>query len=55
MYSKFANETAQTVMDVPKAFWQYYDLYRRDEISLAQYSAHAGLREDEILRYLSII
>ena len=48
------NETAM-VMDIPKVFWRYYDLYRRDEISLEEYSLKSDLSEDEILHYLSVV
>lgn len=55
MYSAIVNETATMVLDIPKVFWQYYDLYRREEISLEEYSQKSDLPEDEILHYLSVV
>jgi len=55
MYNTTINETAKMVMDIPKAFWQYYDLYRREEISLEEYSAKSELPKDEIIHYLSVV
>ena len=55
MYNANMNETAKMVMDIPKVFWQYYDLYRREEISLEEYSAKADLPKDEIIHYLSVV
>lgn len=42
-------------MDIPKIFWAFYDLFRRKQITLAQFSEKAGLPEDEINRILKEI
>ena len=55
MYNATMTETAKMVMDIPKAFWRYYDLYRREEISLEEYSVKSDLPEDEIIHYLSVV
>lgn len=31
--------------DPPKAFWKYYDLYRRKQITLDEYAVMTGLLE----------
>lgn len=55
MYNTIVNESSKMVLDIPKVFWKYYDLYRREEISLEEYSIKSDLPEDEILHYLSVI
>lgn len=55
MYSEMGNGTVKMVFDIPKVFWKYYDLYRREEISLEEYSIRSNLPEDEILHYLSAV
>lgn len=46
---------AKKEVEIPKVFWKYYDLYRRKEISLEEYSQKSDLPEDEILQYLYFI
>lgn len=55
MYNTIVNEKTKLAVDIPKVFWKYYDLYRREEISLKEYSAKSNLTKDELLRYLSIV
>lgn len=55
MYNTVVNETAKLVSDIPKVFWKYYDLYRRNQISLEEFSIKADLTKDEILYYLSAL
>lgn len=42
-------------MDIPKIFWAYYDLFRRKQITLAQFSEKSGLSMEEITRILKEI
>lgn len=42
-------------MNIPKIFWKYYDLFRRKEISLEEYSQKSGLTKTEIKGYLKEI
>lgn len=42
-------------MEIPKIFWAYYDLFRRKQITLAQFSEKAGLSTGEITRILNRI
>lgn len=42
-------------MDIPKIFWAFYDLYRRKQITLTQFSERTELPEDEINRILKEI
>lgn len=39
----------------PKVFWKYYDLYRRKQISLEEFSRLSGLKTYEICSYLDAI
>ena len=55
MSSRIVNETAKMELDIPKEFWKYYDLYRREVISLEEYSIKSNLSKDEILHYLSVV
>lgn len=41
--------------DPPKAFWKYYDLYRRKQITLDEYAVMTGLAPSAICRYLAAI
>ena len=34
--------------DPPKAFWKYYDLYRRKQITLDEYAVMTGLAPSAI-------
>ena len=38
--------------EIPKSFWKYYDLYRRKQISLKEFSLLSDLSEEEILAFL---
>lgn len=55
MYNTIVNEKTKLAVDIPKVFWKYYDLYRREEISLKEHSTKSNLTKDELLRYLSIV
>jgi len=39
----------------PKAFWKYYDLYRRGKISADEYMNLSGFSATMLSRYLSSI
>lgn len=39
-------------LDPPKSFWKFYDLYRRKQISLDQFSQLSGLSVYEICKFL---
>lgn len=41
--------------DIPKVFWKYFDLYRRQRITIEEYAQQTNLSEEDILFYLSII
>ena len=41
--------------DPPKAFWKYYDLYRRKQITLDEYAVMTGLAPSAICRYLAAV
>lgn len=41
--------------DPPKVFWKYYDLYRRNKISIAQYVEKTGITEYAIRIFLNQI
>ncbi len=45
----------QELIEPPKAFWKFYDLYRRKQISLKQFSQQSGLSIYEIQRFLKTI
>ena len=49
------NENVKATLDIPKAFWKYYDLYRREAISLEEFSIRSNLSKEEIIHYLSVI
>lgn len=42
-------------MAIPKIFWKYYDLYRRNKINLEEFSQKTGLTKTEIEAYLKEI
>lgn len=42
-------------VDIPKVFWAYYDLFRRNKITLEQFSEFTQLTQDQLLRYLKEI
>lgn len=39
----------------PKVFWKYYDLYRRKQISLAEFSRLSGLSEKAIQAFIKTL
>jgi len=43
------------MIEIPKSFWKYYDLYRRKKISLHEFSSLSELEEETILVFLDII
>ena len=42
-------------MDIPKIFWAFYDLFRRKQLTLPQFSERTNLPEEEIARILEEI
>ena len=42
----------EVMTDIPKSFWKYYDLFRRNLISIEEYSRLSELSVEEILAYL---
>lgn len=42
-------------IQIPKVFWKYYDLYRRNKIQLKELSDITNLSEEEISLYLKYI
>ena len=47
--------TKAAAKDIPKIFWKYYDLFRREKITLTQYSENTGLTVLEIEKFLGEI
>ena len=43
------------MIEIPKSFWKYYDLYRREIITLKEFSSSSGLPEKELLKYLELL
>lgn len=43
------------IMEIPKIFWAYYDLYRRKKITLAEFSQKTKLSSSRIKRYIKEI
>lgn len=41
--------------NIPKIFWKYYDLYRRNQITTIQYIEKTGLTASEIKHFLNEI
>jgi hypothetical protein len=41
-----------TYITPPKIFWKYYDLFRRGQLSLEQFSKLSGLSESMLKGYL---
>ncbi|SBV99715.1 conserved hypothetical protein [uncultured Eubacteriales bacterium] len=46
---------AEIGLEVPKVFWKYYDKYRRNEISLSEFSKRTGLSITKIKVYLGAL
>lgn len=42
-------------MDIPKIFWAFYDLFRRKQSTLSQFSEKTGIAKEEITRFLKEI
>ena len=42
-------------MDIPKIFWAFYDLFRRKQIDLDEFSQRSNLTKREIEEYLKEI
>ena len=42
-------------MEIPKIFWAFYDLFRRKQITLSQFSEKTELSKDEITHFLKEI
>lgn len=42
-------------MDIPKIFWAFYDLFRRKQLTLVQFSEKTELPKEEITRILKEI
>lgn len=40
---------------IPKEFWKWFDLYRRNQITLEEYAVNSGISVDDIIFYLSVI
>ena len=49
-----ASETPESV-DIPKIFWEYYDLFRRKKMTINEFSNKTGLSVAELRRFLSVI
>lgn len=39
-------------MEIPNTFWKYYDLFRRKQLTITQFSEKAEMAEEEIKRIL---
>jgi len=42
-------------MNIPKIFWAFYDLFRRKQITISQFSQKTNLTEEEIARIMKEI
>lgn len=42
-------------LTIPKIFWKYYDLYRRNLINLEDYAKETGLSQEIIRFYLHCV
>ena len=43
------------ISDLPKSFWKFYDLNRRQRITLSEFSWLTGLSEDKLRAYLKTV
>lgn len=41
--------------EIPKIFWKYYDLYRRNKIQIKEFSEKTTLSVEAIMKYLNCI
>lgn len=37
---------------IPKTFWAYFDLFRRQKITIDEYSALSGIEKKMLMKYL---
>lgn len=44
-----------SIMDIPKIFWKFFDLYRRKMITLVEYEELTGMDSKEIKTYLDFV
>lgn len=42
-------------IEIPKKFWEYYDLYRRGRMTVEEFSKESGLTLSDLLLYLSSV
>lgn len=42
-------------MEIPKVFWKYYDLYRRKQLTIDEYTSKTGLSKEKIQCFLQEI
>lgn len=40
---------------IPKIFWKYYDLFRRKQIALSEFSKKTNISEKQLLYFLAEI
>ena len=43
------------MIEIPKIFWKYYDLFRRKVITLKEFSSLSNLSEEELSDYLEVL
>lgn len=41
-----------TQNDPPKIFWKFYDLFRRKQITLEQFSSETGISTQDLIEFL---
>ena len=39
-------------MDAPRAFWKYYDLFRRKKITFGEFMRLSGIQSEQMQKYL---
>lgn len=51
------NENKRVLQEqiIPKEFWKWFDLYRRNQITLEEYAVHSEIPIEDIIFYLSVI
>jgi len=42
-------------MNIPKIFWKYFDLYRRNLISLEEYEINTGIDKEQLIKFLKYV
>lgn len=59
MMPLFASASTTTmdnnISALPKSFWKFYDLYRRKQITLLEFSRLTGFSEDTLRAYLKTV